>query len=82
MKLKEEITSFVDNEVKDIELRIQLTQLIQTNNDIKIEYLIQKEMKTLLQKRFSFCCTPQCVCEKILNKIYSEFNSNISNRPV
>lgn len=82
MEMLEELTSFVDNEIRDNNLRQHLAELILTDNRIKYEYLVQEEIKKLLGKRFSFCCTPKCVCENVIDRLYKELNSNISNKQI
>ena len=55
MELLDEITSFVDNELKDSVVAERLKKLITKDQDLRRESLIQKSIKNLLNLRLSEC---------------------------
>ena len=75
MELAEEITAYVDNEVKDLPVKCRLGELIKNDFLIRNEYLIQKRIKELLKQRFADCTTPAELKNKILTEIFQiKFN--------
>ena len=69
MELVEEITAFVDNELKDFPIKCRMEELIISDFIIKDEYLIQKNVKDLIKTRVPFCKTTNHLRERILTKI-------------
>ncbi|GEM_PF-2064747 len=65
MELLEEITSYVDEELKDQNICCRMEKLINDNCVIRKEYMIQKCMKDLLRKRFACSKFPIGLDEKI-----------------
>jgi hypothetical protein len=66
MELQEEITSFVDNELRDPGIILQMNRLIYSDCLIRDEYLVQYKIKQLLKNRFAYCKLPNRVYDKIL----------------
>lgn len=80
MELLDEITSFVDNELKDSVIAERLQKLITIDQDLRREYLIQKSIKSLLNMRLSECKAPSCICEKLKIQLCVEINKSSSNK--
>ena len=80
MELIDEITSFVDNELKDSAIVERLQKLIAINQDLRREYWIQKSIKNLLSARLSDCKTPSCLCDKLKSKLCIEIKNTSSNK--
>ncbi len=72
MEIAEEITAYVDNEVKDLPVKYRMWELINHNFPIRNEYLIQKKIKELLQQRFANCVVPDKLKSKILTGIFQK----------
>jgi hypothetical protein len=66
MELQEEITSFVDNELRDPGIILQMNRLIYSDCLIRDEYLVQYKIKQLLKNRFAYYKLPNRVYDKIL----------------
>ncbi len=69
MELVEEITAFVDDELKDYPIKCRMQELISFDFIIQKEYLIQKEVKDLLRTRFAYSSTSNHLRERIKEKI-------------
>lgn len=80
MELVDEITSFVDNELKDSEIANRLQKLIADDKSLRREYVIQKSIKDLLLERLSKSTPPSCLCEKLRNKINLEIKKSSPNK--
>ena len=74
MELLEEITSYVDEELKDQNICCRMKKLITDDCVVRKEYMVQKCMKDLLRKRFACCKSPSGMSEKIF--IYISRNIN------
>lgn len=72
MEIAEEITAYVDNEVKDLPVKYRMWELINHNFPIRNEYLIQKKIKELLQQRFANGIVPDKLKSKILTGIFQK----------
>jgi len=75
MDLLEEITCYVDGELKDENNCCRIQQLIADDCMMRNEYLVQKCIKDLLGKRFSSSQIPSGLREKILLHISSNSNN-------
>ena len=69
MELVEEITAFVDNELKDYPIKCRMEELIDFDFIIQKEYLIQKNVKDLLRTRFACHEMSNHLRERIREKI-------------
>lgn len=70
MELDEEITAYVDDEVKDFPVKCRLGELINLDFPVRKEYLIQKKIKDLLKQKFSEGKVPVELKSKILAGIF------------
>jgi hypothetical protein len=68
MEIEDEITSFVDGQLNDKRIKTRMRVLIDTNSDIRNEYLIQKSVKTLLLDRFTNTKTLHCPLMQMFRK--------------
>ena len=75
MELLEEITSYVDEELKDQNICCRMKELITDDCVIRKEYMIQKCMKDLLRTRFACCKSPS----GLNGKIFLYISHNINN---
>ena len=82
MELVDEITSFVDNELKDSVIADRLQKLIADDQSLRREYVIQKSIKDLLLGRLSKNNPPSCLCERLRNKINLEIKKSSPNNKV
>ena len=80
MELLDEITSYVDNEIKDCTISARLQKLIADDRDMRKEYIIQKTIKNLLSHRLAVADNRNCICEKLRNKILKEIDDSITNK--
>lgn len=69
MELQEEITAYVDNQLKDTLIVMRMQQLIDQHEDIRDEFMIQQKVKDLLKSRFACGCTSKHLHDKILSFI-------------
>jgi hypothetical protein len=69
MELQEEITAFVDDQLRDKFIALRMMQLINQDDNMRNEFLIQKNVKTLLHDRFSCCSSPKSLHDKIITGI-------------
>ena len=74
MELLEEITSYVDEELKDQNICHRMKKLIIDDYVIRNEYMIQKCIKDLLRTRFSCCKSPVGLDKKIFLYISQNIN--------
>lgn len=63
----EEITSYVDREVKDPDAEERIRELLEVDPELRKEYQIQSSVKNLLRERFSEGNTPPKLREEILS---------------
>ena len=75
-ELIDEITSFVDNELKDLEIAFRLQKLIANDQILRREYIIQKSIKDLLTSRLSGNVPPSCLCESLRKKLNIEIKNH------
>ncbi|NJD23389.1 MAG: hypothetical protein FIA82_12095 [Melioribacter sp.] len=75
MELLEEITSYVDEELKDQNICCRMKKLITDDYVIRNEYMIQKCIKDLLRTRFSCCKSPVGLDKKIFLYISQNINN-------
>ncbi len=75
MELLEEITSYVDEELKDQNICSRMKRLIADDCFIRNEYMIQKCMKDLLRTRFACCKFPIGLDKKIFLYISRNINN-------
>jgi len=75
MELLEEITSYVDEELKDQNICCRMEKFIADDCVIRKEYMTQKCMKDLLRKRFACCKSPTGLDKKILQYISNNINN-------
>ena len=75
MELQEEITAFVDNQLMDKIIANRMQQLIDQDELMRNEFLIQKKVKTLLNKRFSCCGSPKKLHDRVLSNISKYLNN-------
>ena len=80
MELLDEITSYVDNEITDNNIKLRLTKLIADDCDLNKEYIIQKTIKNLLMNRLSYISSKKYSCDKLRNRILNEINNSITNK--
>lgn len=59
------ITSYLDNEIKDDNVRRNIENLIETNPDFRIRYILEKLTKEKLQKSIKRSVTPLYVMQNI-----------------
>ncbi len=67
MELVDEITSLVDNELKDKEIAKRLQKIIADDQALLKEYVIQKSIKNLLNSRLTLDKLPPCLCNRLKN---------------
>lgn len=77
--LTEQITALVDNEITDQDLIKRLNELIEGDNDLRLEFLIQSNLKNLVRSRVRFVETPVNLKNQIIRQIKLEI---ISPSPV
>ena len=58
MKFFDEITAYLDDELKDDPIKHRMGELINIDCAIKQEFLFQKTIKELLHRRFTSCKIP------------------------
>lgn len=75
MEIIEEITSYIDNEIKDISVVRRIKKLIEENSSVRAEYLQQTAVKNLLHKRFSATKAPEYLVNNIRNQIFQPIPS-------
>lgn len=75
MELLDEITSYVDEELKDQNICYRMKRLIADDCVIRNEYMIQKCMKDLLRTRFACCKSPIGLDKKIFLYISQNINN-------
>jgi len=68
-ELFDEITGLVDDEITDRDRKEELLNLLKTNEDLRAEYRIQKDIKNLLQQRFSSSHAPAYLYESVMEQI-------------
>lgn len=76
IELAEEITSFVDNEIKDKEIANRLGRLILKDRIIRDEYFIQKSVKQIICVRFSNDNNHTIFLENLNNNILNKIKKN------
>lgn len=76
----EEISALLDNEIKNPEREKELSNLIRDDKNLEIEFNVQSEMKTLLNKRFADSSAPSHIREQIISKINSPEPSKQKSR--
>lgn len=81
-KTSENITAFVDNELKNNKQEKELSDKIETDAELKFEYQIQNSMKNLLQKRFAEQKAPEHLRSKVLYSIRTEVPASRSNQSI
>lgn len=72
----EEITSYVDNELKDELIINRITLLIKEDYVTKTEYLRQSYIKELLKNKFCKTKAPEHLIKQIIEKINGHINSS------
>ena len=82
MELIDEITLLVDNRLMDCQVVNQLETLIGSDMNLRHEYVIQKSIKNLLNKRFSQCKSPTCLCERLWGSIINNADDFTRNKKV
>lgn len=82
MELIDEITSLVDNELKDFLIADRLKKLIHEDKNLRREYLIQISIKNLLNRRLACCKPPACLCRKLKSRIDNEIKNSASNKKI
>lgn len=82
MELIDEITSLVDNELKDFLIADRLKKLIHEDKNLRREYLIQKSIKNLLNRRLACSKPPACLCGRLKSKLDNEIKNSASNKKI
>ena len=81
MEIIEEITSYVDNELKDNSVISRIKKLIEENSSIRAEYLRQSVVKNLLHQRFSNSKAPEYLVNNIRNQIFKPSPAKVNDNP-
>lgn len=69
-KLSKDLTAaLVDNELQDESLKKQLIKEMETDADLKYDYMVQSLVKNLIREKIRFQETPEKVRNKVLKKI-------------
>lgn len=69
-KLSKDLTAaLVDNEIQDESLRKQLISQLETDSDLRYEYMVQNLIKNLIKEKVRFQETPVKVRQNIIKKI-------------
>jgi hypothetical protein len=82
MELIDEITSLVDNELKDFLIANRLKKLIHEDKNLRREYLIQKSIKNLLISRLACSKPPSCLCRRLKSKLDNEIKNSAPNKKI
>jgi hypothetical protein len=80
METFEEITSFVDNELKDHSIICRIKSLIEENSAIKTEYMRQTSIKELLKKRCCRANAPDHLVTNIKQQLYCFIDASSKNK--
>lgn len=75
METFEEITSYVDNELKDQLIISRISLLIDQDCMCKAEYLRQSCVKELLKRRFCKSKAPDYLIQNIISELQNYINS-------
>jgi hypothetical protein len=81
MEIIEEITSYVDNELKDNSVISRIKKLIEENSSVRAEYLQQSAVKNLLHQRFSNSKAPEYLGNNIRNQIFKPLPAKEKDEP-
>ena len=66
---KDLTTALVDNELHDEALKNQLISKIETDDDLRYDYIVQSLVKNLIKEKVQFYKTPDKIRQKILKRI-------------
>ncbi len=80
MEIIEEITSYVDNELRDNSVINRLKKLIEENSSVRAEYLRQSAVKNLLHQRFSNSKAPEYLVNNIRNQIFKPLPAKVNDK--
>lgn len=80
METFEEITSFVDNELKDHSIICRIKSLIDEDSVIKTEYMRQTSIKELLKKRFCRANAPDYLVTNIKQQLFCIIDSSYKDK--
>ena len=80
MELLDDITSYVDNEIKDYDISLRLKKLIANDSELHKEYVIQKTIKNLLSNRLREPQLNKKICDKLKYNILKKIENSISNK--
>jgi hypothetical protein len=70
MDIRKDLTAaLVDNEILDESLKYQLVSKIETDTDLRYDYIVQNLVKTLIKEKVSYQSVPEKVRKKVLKKI-------------
>jgi hypothetical protein len=70
MDIRKDLTAaLVDNEILDESLKYQLVSKIETDTDLRYDYMVQNLVKTLIKEKVSYQSIPEKVRNKVLKKI-------------
>lgn len=70
MDIRKDLTAaLVDNEIHDESLKNQLVSKIETDADLRYDYMVQNLVKTLIKEKVSYQSVPEKVRNKVLKKI-------------
>ncbi|HSL88342.1 MAG TPA: hypothetical protein VK870_03480 [Ignavibacteriaceae bacterium] len=70
MDIRKDLTAaLVDNELHDEVLKNQLVSQIETDSDLRYDYMVQNLVKTLIKDKVSYQAIPEKVKSKVLRKI-------------
>ena len=81
MEILEEITSYVDNELRDNSVFNRIKKLIEENSSVRAEYLRQSLVKNLLHQRFSNSKAPEYLVNNIRNQIFKPLPAGKISEP-
>lgn len=70
MEIIDEITSYIDDEIKDISVIRRIKKLIDENSSVRAEYMQQTAVKKLLNERFSATKAPEYLVNNIRHQIF------------
>jgi hypothetical protein len=81
-KIYEEITAYIDGEIKDADERKRIEKLISENENLRNRYALELDTKNLLKSRLKNIDTPLYVAQSIHNSINEEFERSLSRAKI
>lgn len=74
------ITALVDDEIESSEEKTELLEKIESDSDLKYDYMVQSFIKRIVREKVEFKTTPEPVKQKVLKKLQKEIPSGKKQR--